>query len=109
MISLYFFSMVLWDVVEPVGLVIIAYLLYKNYRELRLIRELLEKQTHSWRSPAIWGGVLRPLGLPLILREPLTGAASLLSPRRQLRGGVGSQPARLAHAQLHFPLVPKVL
>jgi hypothetical protein len=41
-----FYSMLLWDVVEPVGLVIIAYLLYKNYKELRLIRELLEKQTH---------------------------------------------------------------
>jgi hypothetical protein len=38
--------MVLWDVVEPVGLVIIAYLLYKNYKEAKLIRELLEKQTH---------------------------------------------------------------
>jgi len=46
MISLHFFSMVLWDVVEPVGLVIIACLLYKNYKELRLIRELLEKETH---------------------------------------------------------------
>jgi len=46
MISVHFFSMILWDVVEPVGLVIIAYLLYKNYKELRLIRELLEKETH---------------------------------------------------------------
>ena len=41
-----FYSMLLWDVVEPVGLVIIACLLYKNYKELRLIRELLEKETH---------------------------------------------------------------
>jgi hypothetical protein len=47
MISLHFFSMVLWDVVEPVGLVIITYLLYKIYKELELIRELLGKQTHG--------------------------------------------------------------
>jgi len=46
------------------------------------------------------GGVLRPLGLSLTVQVPLTGAASLFSPRRQLRGGVGSLPARLAHAQL---------
>jgi hypothetical protein len=46
MISLHFFSMVLWDVVEPVGLVIIAYLLYRIYKELKLIREILRTQAY---------------------------------------------------------------
>jgi hypothetical protein len=44
---LMFYSVLLWDLVEPVGLVIIAWLLYKIYRELRLIREILEKQTYG--------------------------------------------------------------
>ena len=43
MISLHFFSMVLWDIVEPAGFIVIVWLLYKIYKELRLIREILEK------------------------------------------------------------------
>ena len=39
-----FFSILLWDVVEPVGLIVIAYLLYKIHKELRLIREILERE-----------------------------------------------------------------
>ncbi len=42
-----FFSILLWDVVEPVGLIAIAYLLYKIYKELRLIREILERQAYG--------------------------------------------------------------
>jgi len=42
-----FYSILLWDVVEPAGLVIIAWLLYRIYRELRLIREILEKQAYA--------------------------------------------------------------
>jgi len=42
-----FYSILLWDIVEPAGLIVIAWLLYKIYRELRLIREILEKQTYG--------------------------------------------------------------
>ena len=42
-----FLSMLIWDAVEPVGFVLIVYLLYKTYRELRLIREILEKQAYA--------------------------------------------------------------
>jgi hypothetical protein len=42
-----FFSILLWDIVEPVGFVLIVWLLYKTYRELRLIREILEKQAYG--------------------------------------------------------------
>jgi len=42
-----FFSMLLWDVVEPAGFVLIVLLLYKTYKELRLIREILEKQAYA--------------------------------------------------------------
>ena len=42
-----FYSILLWDVVEPVGFVLIVLLLYKAYRELRLIREILEKQAYA--------------------------------------------------------------
>ena len=42
-----FYSILLWDVVEPVGFVLIVWLLYKAYRELRLIREILEKQAYG--------------------------------------------------------------
>jgi len=42
-----FYSILLWDIVEPVGLIIIAYLLYRIYKELKLIREILEKQAYA--------------------------------------------------------------
>jgi len=42
-----FYSILLWDIVEPVGFVLIVLLLYKTYRELRLIREILEKQAYA--------------------------------------------------------------
>ena len=42
-----FYSILLWDVVEPVGFVLIVLLLYKAYKELRLIREILEKQAYA--------------------------------------------------------------
>ena len=42
-----FYSILLWDIVEPVGLVLIVWLLYKTYKELRLIREILEKQAYG--------------------------------------------------------------
>jgi len=42
-----FYSMLLWDIVEPVGLIVIAYLLYKIYKELKLIREILGKQAYG--------------------------------------------------------------
>jgi len=42
-----FYSILLWDVVEPVGLIAIAYLLYKIHKELRLIREILERQAYG--------------------------------------------------------------
>jgi len=42
-----FYSILLWDIVEPVGLVLIVWLLYKTYRELKLIREILEKQAYG--------------------------------------------------------------
>ena len=42
-----FFSMLIWDIVEPVGFVLIVWLLYKTYRELRLIMEILEKQAYG--------------------------------------------------------------
>ena len=42
-----FYSMLIWDAVEPVGFVLIVLLLYKTYRELRLIREILEKQAYG--------------------------------------------------------------
>ncbi len=42
-----FYSILLWDIVEPAGFVLIVCLLYKTYRELRLIREILEKQAYG--------------------------------------------------------------
>ena len=46
-----FYSMLIWDIVEPVGFVLIVLLLYKAYRELRLIREILEnKHTLSFQT-----------------------------------------------------------
>jgi len=42
-----FYSILLWDVAEPVGFVLIVWLLYKTYRELKLIREILEKQAYG--------------------------------------------------------------
>ena len=42
-----FYSMLIWDVVEPAGFVLIVLLLYKTYRELRLIREILEKHAYG--------------------------------------------------------------
>ena len=42
-----FYSMLIWDTVEPVGLIVIAYLLYKIYKEAKLIREILEKQAYG--------------------------------------------------------------
>ena len=42
-----FYSILIWDIVEPVGFVLIVLLLYKTYRELRLIREILEKQAYA--------------------------------------------------------------
>jgi probable regulatory domain-containing protein len=57
--------------------------------------ELLGKLTaprHSWRGfCTLWGFHH--------LSEPLTGAASCFSPRRQLRGDAGSSLAKLAHTQ----------
>ena len=42
-----FYSILLWDVAEPVGFVLIVWLLYKTYRELKLIREIIEKQAYA--------------------------------------------------------------
>jgi len=42
-----FFSILLWDVAEPIGFIVIVWLLYKTYRELRLIREIIEKQAYG--------------------------------------------------------------
>jgi len=42
-----FYSILLWDVAEPVGFVLIVWLLYKTYKELRLIREIIEKQAYG--------------------------------------------------------------
>ena len=42
-----FYSILLWDIVEPVGFIVIVLLLFKTYRELRLIREILEKQAYD--------------------------------------------------------------
>ena len=42
-----FYSMLIWDTVEPVGFVLILWLLYRIYRELKLIREILEKQAYG--------------------------------------------------------------
>jgi len=42
-----FYSILLWDVVEPTGLIVIAYLLYRIYKELKLIREIIEKQAYA--------------------------------------------------------------
>jgi hypothetical protein len=42
-----FYSILLWDIVEPAGFVLIVWLLYKTYKELRLIRELLENDAHG--------------------------------------------------------------
>jgi len=42
-----FYSILLWDVVEPAGLIVIAYLLYRIYKELKLIKEILEKQAYG--------------------------------------------------------------
>ena len=42
-----FYSMLLWDIVEPAGFVLIVWLLYRIYRELKLIREILEKQAYG--------------------------------------------------------------
>ena len=42
-----FYSIHLWDIVEPAGFIVIVLLLYKTYRELRLIREILEKQAYG--------------------------------------------------------------
>jgi len=69
----------------------------------------LEKtvQGRCWRLLALNGEGSAPTGVSLTVQAPLTGAASLLSPRRQPRGGVGSQPARLAHAQLQQYNTPK--
>ena len=42
-----FYSILLWDIVEPAGFIVIVLLLYKTYRELRLIKEILEKQAYG--------------------------------------------------------------
>ena len=42
-----FYSILLWDVVEPIGFIVIVYLLYRIYKELKLIREILEKQAYG--------------------------------------------------------------
>ena len=36
-------SVLLWDIVEPIGLVIIAYLLYKIHKDLKRVQRLLEE------------------------------------------------------------------
>jgi hypothetical protein len=51
---------------------------------------MLKPQQSAGGLPPFRAGVLRPLGLSITGLEPLTGAASLLGPRRQPRGGVGS-------------------
>lgn len=51
---------------------------------------ILGYSTASLTAPRPLGaGVLRPLGLPITVQVPLTGAASLFSPRRQLQGRRG--------------------
>jgi hypothetical protein len=42
-----FYSILLWDIAEPAGFILIVWLLYKAYRELRFIREILEKQAYG--------------------------------------------------------------
>ena len=42
-----FYSVLLWDVVELVGFIVIVWLLYKTYKELKLIREILEKHAYG--------------------------------------------------------------
>ena len=42
-----FYSVLLWDVVEPAGFVLIVWLLYKIYKEAKLIREILEKHAYG--------------------------------------------------------------
>jgi len=37
------FSLLLWDVVEPVGFVVITYLLYKIYRVQKKIYRMMEE------------------------------------------------------------------
>jgi len=41
------YSVLLWDIVEPVGFVIIMYLLYRIYRETKLLREMLEERSRQ--------------------------------------------------------------
>ena len=36
-------SVLLWDIVEPAGLAIIAYLLYKIHKDLKRVQRLLEE------------------------------------------------------------------
>ena len=41
--SLLMISVLLWDIVEPIGLAIIAYLLYKVHKDLKRVQRLLEE------------------------------------------------------------------
>jgi hypothetical protein len=41
------YSVLLWDIVEPAGFVIIMYLLYRIYKEIKLLREMLEERSRQ--------------------------------------------------------------